>query len=40
MIFEQQNYGQEVRPTDIVIKRSVSNPKSADLRSVAAKVMK
>jgi SH3 domain-containing YSC84-like protein 1 len=33
-------YGQEVRPTDIVVKRSVSNPKSADLRSVAAKIMK
>ena len=33
-------YGKEVRPTDIVVKGAVSNPKSADLRSAAAKVMK
>ncbi|MDF0673612.1 MAG: lipid-binding SYLF domain-containing protein [Nitrospira sp.] len=30
-------YGQAVRPTDIIVKRSVSNPKSADLRNAAAK---
>jgi len=30
-------YGQAVRPTDIIVKRSVSNPKSADLRAAAAK---
>lgn len=33
-------YGQSVRPTDIVLKGSVSNPKSLDLRKTAAKVMK
>jgi SH3 domain-containing YSC84-like protein 1 len=32
-------YGKPVRPTDIIIKHSVSNPKSADLRSAAAKLM-
>jgi lipid-binding SYLF domain-containing protein len=30
-------YGKSVRPTDIVVKHSVSNPKSADLRNAAAK---
>lgn len=30
-------YGKSVRPADIVVKRSVSNPKSADLRNAAAK---
>jgi SH3 domain-containing YSC84-like protein 1 len=33
-------YGKPVRPTDIIIKHSVSNPKSADLRTAAAKLMK
>ena len=33
-------YGKPVRPTDIVVKHSVSNPKSADLRNTVAKVMK
>jgi lipid-binding SYLF domain-containing protein len=32
-------YGKDVRPTDIIIKHSVSNPKSADLRNAAAKIM-
>ena len=32
-------YGKPVRPTDIVVKQSVSNPKSADLRNAAAKFM-
>lgn len=32
-------YGKSVRPTDIIVKRSVSNPKSADLRNTAAKLM-
>jgi lipid-binding SYLF domain-containing protein len=32
-------YGKPVRPTDIIIKHSVSNQKSADLRSAAAKLM-
>lgn len=32
-------YGKPVRPTDIIVKQSVSNPKSADLRSAAAKLM-
>jgi len=32
-------YGKPVRPTDIIVKHSVSNPKSADLRSAAAKLM-
>jgi len=32
-------YGKPVRPTDIVVKHSVSNPKSADLRNAAAKLM-
>jgi len=32
-------YGKLVRPTDIVVKQSVSNPKSADLRNAAAKLM-
>lgn len=30
-------YGKPVRPTDIIVKHSVSNPKSADLRNAAAK---
>jgi lipid-binding SYLF domain-containing protein len=30
-------YGKPVRPTDIVVKQSVSNPKSADLRNAATK---
>ncbi len=30
-------YGKEVRPVDIVVKRSVSNPGSADLRVALAK---
>jgi lipid-binding SYLF domain-containing protein len=30
-------YGKEVRPVDIVVKRSVSNPGSADLRTALAK---
>ncbi|MDF0666088.1 MAG: lipid-binding SYLF domain-containing protein [Nitrospira sp.] len=30
-------YGKPVRPTDIVVKHAVSNPKSADLRNAAAK---
>ena len=33
-------YGKSVRPTDIIVKQSVSNPKSADLRNAAAKLMK
>ena len=33
-------YGQPVRPVDIVVKGSVSNPKSLDLRASAAKLMK
>jgi SH3 domain-containing YSC84-like protein 1 len=32
-------YGKPVRPTDIIVKHSVSNPKSADLRTAAAKLM-
>jgi lipid-binding SYLF domain-containing protein len=32
-------YGKSVRPTDIVVKQTVSNPKSADLRNAAAKLM-
>jgi lipid-binding SYLF domain-containing protein len=30
-------YGKPVRPTDIVVKQSVTNPKSADLRNAATK---
>lgn len=33
-------YGKPVRPTDIVVKHSVSNPKSTELRNTVAKVMK
>jgi SH3 domain-containing YSC84-like protein 1 len=33
-------YGKPVRPTEILLKHSVSNPKSADLRSTVAKLMK
>ncbi len=33
-------YGKEVRPTDILVKHSVENPKSADLRAAVAKVIK
>jgi lipid-binding SYLF domain-containing protein len=33
-------YGKPVRPTDIIVKRSVSNPKSADLRNAADKFLK
>jgi SH3 domain-containing YSC84-like protein 1 len=32
-------YSKPVRPTDIVVKHSVSNPKSAALRTAAAKLM-
>jgi SH3 domain-containing YSC84-like protein 1 len=32
-------YGRTVRPTDIIVKHSVNNPKSADLRNSAAKLM-
>jgi lipid-binding SYLF domain-containing protein len=32
-------YGKPVRPTDIIVKQSVSNPKSVDLRNAAAKLM-
>ena len=32
-------YGKAVRPTDILVKRSVSNPNSAELRTKAAEVM-
>ncbi len=32
-------YGKAVRPTDILVKQSVSNPKSADLRKAAAKLL-
>lgn len=33
-------YGKPVRPTDIVVKRSVSNPKSEELRKAVANMMK
>lgn len=33
-------YGKDVRSTDIIIKHSVSNPKSADLRKTVEKLMK
>jgi lipid-binding SYLF domain-containing protein len=33
-------YGQSVRPVDIVVKRSVSNPHSAALREAAGKLIK
>jgi lipid-binding SYLF domain-containing protein len=32
-------YGKALRPTDIVLKQAGSNPKSADLRNAAAKLM-
>ena len=32
-------YGKPVRPTDIIVKHAVSNPKSAYLRNAAAKLM-
>jgi lipid-binding SYLF domain-containing protein len=32
-------YGKEVRPTDILLKRTVSNPHSADLRSALARAV-
>ena len=32
-------YDKPVRPTDILVKQSVSNPKSAGLRSAAAKLI-
>lgn len=32
-------YGKPVRPTDIIVKQSVSNPKSGELRNAAAKLM-
>jgi lipid-binding SYLF domain-containing protein len=32
-------YGKAVRPTDILVTHSVSNPKSADLRKAAAQLM-
>jgi lipid-binding SYLF domain-containing protein len=32
-------YGKAVRPTDILVTHSVSNPKSADLRNAAVQLM-
>ena len=32
-------YGKPVRPTDIIVKQSVSNPKSADLRNATARLL-
>ena len=32
-------YGKALRPTDIIVKQGGSNPKSADLRNAAAKLM-
>ena len=32
-------YGKAVRPTDIIVKQTVNNPKSSDLRNAAAKLM-
>jgi lipid-binding SYLF domain-containing protein len=32
-------YGKAVRPTDIIVKQTVSNPKSTDLRNAAGKLM-
>jgi lipid-binding SYLF domain-containing protein len=33
-------YGKPVRPVDILVKRAVSNPKSADLQAAATGLMK
>lgn len=33
-------YGRGIRPVDILVKRSVSNPKSADLRAAAVNLMR
>jgi hypothetical protein len=33
-------YGKEVRPTDILVKRSVENSKADDLRAAVAKVLR
>ena len=33
-------YGKAIRPVDILVKNSVSNPKSADLRAAAADLMR
>jgi lipid-binding SYLF domain-containing protein len=38
--YNQAYYGKPVRPTDIIVKQNVSNPKSADLRNAADKLMK
>ncbi|HET9845652.1 MAG TPA: lipid-binding SYLF domain-containing protein [Nitrospira sp.] len=36
----QAYYGKPVRPTDIIIKKEIGNPKSLQLRAVADKLMK
>lgn len=33
-------YGEDVRPTDIIVKKEVGNPKSIDLREAAEKLLK
>lgn len=33
-------YGKEVRPTDVIVKKEVGNPKSLDLREAAEKLLK
>lgn len=33
-------YGKSVRPTDIIVKQSVSNPQSTEMRNAAEKLMK
>ena len=33
-------YGKDVRPTDIIVKKEVGNPKSIDLREAAEKLLK
>ena len=36
----QAYYGKPVRPTDIIVKKEIGNPKSLELRSAADKLMK
>ncbi len=38
--WNREYYGKEVRPVDIIVKRSVSNPGSAELRVTLAKAVK
>jgi hypothetical protein len=38
LLFGRLRYGKSVRPVNIIVKKEVSNPKSAKLREALAKI--